>query len=384
MAQRLALILTQFLLSLLLQSALGSTSAQEASALFGKARQYQQESDLQKAEELYLRFLKLAPGSAEAHANLGVVYAQGGKLDLAIREYHRALQIDPSLLSIYLNLGIAYFRKEDFARATGPLRRFLRAEPNNTQAHQLLGISYVQLDRYPEAIEMLAPLRASGDPGVLFALAASYVRTGQMRDAQQVLETLLTSEPDSPRIHFLLGQTYLGMNQFPQGLKEFQRLYELDPQWPHIRCLLGGIKAWLGFEDAEKDLRAELIQSPDSFLANFVLGALLGKQARYDEAIRLLERAKKSNPRDSDTLYELGRAYWKKGHAAAKALDNVQAAVKANTRNRRAHYLLAQIARQNGDEQTAQREFRIAESLSEAESGRDILRLTELSQKREK
>jgi Tfp pilus assembly protein PilF len=86
---------------------------------------------------------------------------------------------------------------------------------------------------------------------------------------------------------------------------------------------------------------------------------------------------------DSDTLYELGRAYWKKG-LVDKALDNVQAAVKANAGNRRAHYLLAQIAQQKGDEQTAQREFRIAQSLSEAESGRDILRLTELSQKREK
>jgi Tfp pilus assembly protein PilF len=76
----------------------------------------------------------------------------------------------------------------------------------------------------------------------------------------------------------------------------------------------------------------------------------------------------------------LAWAYWKLG-AVDKAWDDARAATKTNPGNRPAHYLLAQIARRKGDEQLAQREFRIAQSLSEAESERDILRLKELGMK---
>jgi Tfp pilus assembly protein PilF len=62
-----------------------------------------------------------------------------------------------------------------------------------------------------------------------------------------------------------------------------------------------------------------------------------------------------------------------------EAARNAQAAAKADPKNRSAHFLLAQIAQKNGDRATARREFAIAASLSEAESGHDILRFAEES-----
>jgi hypothetical protein len=49
-------------------------------------------------------------------------------------------------------------------------------------------------------------------------------------------------------------------------------------------------------------------------------------------------------------------------------------------KNREAHYLYAQLARQRGDAKIAQNEFAIAESLSQKTSENDILRFTEESQ----
>ena len=94
--------------------------------------------------------------------------------------------------------------------------------------------------------------------------------------------------------------------------------------------------------------------------------------------MKLLERAKNSNPRHGDALSELARAYWGKG-LVSQAAENAQAAVKADPKNRPAHYLLAQIAQKAGDKETAQREFAIAQSLSKAESEHDIVRLAQLS-----
>ena len=377
------LIALLFLLWPLLEASEASPAQtrQEASGVFQEARKYEQQGDLRKAEEFYLEFLRLAPGSAVGHTNLGVVYAHEQKVDKAIAEYKQALLIDPSLQPVYTNLGIACFKSGRFAEAVKPLEKALSFDPHNAQVRQLLGITYSQVDRYDAAIGMLTPLASGGDPSVLFALGACYEKLGKLDQAQEAFKTLLTSEPNSPRAHFVLGEVYFGLNQFPQGAAEFERVYALDPNWPQIHLLLGAANAKLGhFEEAEKDLRFELHEHPESFAANFTLGALLSKQGKYDEAIQLLERAKKARGGSADTLSELARAYWKKG-LMDEAAKNARAAVAANPKDRTAHFLLAQIAQKNGDKVTARQEFAIAASLSEEESGHDVLRFAEESQK---
>ncbi|HME00074.1 MAG TPA: tetratricopeptide repeat protein [Terriglobia bacterium] len=356
------------------------SAADDPQRLFTEARRLQQKGDLRGAEQLYLQYLHLEPNSAEGHADLGIVLAHEGKLDSAIHEYKTALSINPSLHGVNLNLGIGYFRKNDYGDALDPLQKFLSVNPTNSQARELLGISYVQLDRYEEAIRYLAPLQPNGDPGVLYALAACDVRLGKMSEAENTIKSLLKNEPDSPRVHFLMGETYAGLNQFPQALEEFERVYAADPHWPQINFLLGAVEARLGkFAPAEDHLRAELRGAPQSFAARFALGALLSKQSNYVEAIRVLSEAHGLNPGDADTLYELARAEWKQGHVD-EAVNHARQSVNIDAKNRQAHYLLGEIAKQAGDSSTANREFAIASSLSTSESEHDILRLTERSQ----
>jgi Tfp pilus assembly protein PilF len=83
---------------------------------------------------------------------------------------------------------------------------------------------------------------------------------------------------------------------------------------------------------------------------------------------------------NSQALYELARICWKTGKPR-EAADKARAAIQYDPKNRSAHYLLAQIAKQAGDTQTAQRESSLAESLSAKESARDVFRLSALSQR---
>ena len=56
------------------------TAPQEEGELFERARRYQESGDLVNAENTYRRYLRESSGSAQAHANLGVVYAHEGKM----------------------------------------------------------------------------------------------------------------------------------------------------------------------------------------------------------------------------------------------------------------------------------------------------------------
>src|SRR5215831_6887597 len=144
--------------------------AQEQGDFFAEARRYEQAGDLKNAEKAYAQHLQRYPGSAQAHANLGVVYAHEARFERAVEEYRTALKLDPSLRGVYLNLGIAYFQQSRFESATAPLEKFLSVERASVQAQTLLGLCYTQLGRYDEAVRLLAPLRSSSDPAVLFNL----------------------------------------------------------------------------------------------------------------------------------------------------------------------------------------------------------------------
>ena len=63
--------------------------------------------ELGRAEEHYRLALRLQPGHALAHTNLGSVLAITGRLDEAIDEFNRALDLDPGLSPARLYLTAA-------------------------------------------------------------------------------------------------------------------------------------------------------------------------------------------------------------------------------------------------------------------------------------
>ena len=75
---------------------------QQASELFAEARRYEQAGDLKNAEKAYIRYLEEFPGSAQAHANLGVVYSHETKFDQAIDEYRSALCVSGDIDALTL------------------------------------------------------------------------------------------------------------------------------------------------------------------------------------------------------------------------------------------------------------------------------------------
>jgi tetratricopeptide (TPR) repeat protein len=354
--------------------------SQDAESLFSEAKAYQERGQWELAQEFYRQFLRQVPASAAGHSNLGIVYAHERKFEDAASEYEAALKIDSSLSGVYLNLGIAYFQEGRYAAATPPLERFLSRDPESRQAQELLGLCDLELDKYEDAIKMLAPLQAEGSLDVLLALSASYIRLRRMHEAEVILGNLLSSpQSNSAQVHFLMGQTYAGLNDLPHALEEFKTVSALDQSWPDISLLVGATEARLGrFQEAEADLREQLEATPRSFDALFTLGALLNKDGRLQDAIPLLLRAQEMNSRSGDIEYQLAEAYWKTGSKEA-AWRAVQAAVRLDPKNGQAHYLYARIARERGDHAAAQHEFAVAESLSANKSEQDILRLSEES-----
>lgn len=112
-----------------------------------------------EAKAAYRRALQLDPDFADAHANLGRLLHQEGRLDLAADHYGRAAELDPRSATAAFNLGVAL---EDLGRETEAVRAYARAlvaDPERPEPHFNLARLYEAMGREADALHHLVEYR---------------------------------------------------------------------------------------------------------------------------------------------------------------------------------------------------------------------------------
>ena len=96
--------------------------------------------------------VRLEPGLAIAHYNLGRALKQQGKVDEAVREYRRALDLDPRLAAAHNSLGSVLGAQGRMKEAATQFREALRVEPGDAEAQNNLGLALRALGEGNEAL----------------------------------------------------------------------------------------------------------------------------------------------------------------------------------------------------------------------------------------
>jgi len=92
---------------------------------------------LMEKEQLYRKAVRLCPGYAQAHNNLGDVCEKLGKYTEAIEEYEKTISIQSDASTPYFGLGDIYFKNGDYKKAIGWYDEGLKLDPNDTLSKQL-------------------------------------------------------------------------------------------------------------------------------------------------------------------------------------------------------------------------------------------------------
>jgi tetratricopeptide (TPR) repeat protein len=114
---------------------------------------------------------------ANAHYQLGSLYAKSKQLVLAERELDMAIRYDPGLNEARRMLAMIYFRKQDYAKAI-PL--------------------------FKELIE-----KEGEDSGTLFYLGNSLVKVGNAEEAKKILQKAIEAYPDDANIRMSFAQSLI-------------------------------------------------------------------------------------------------------------------------------------------------------------------------------
>jgi len=99
------------------------------------------------------QLVRLSPGNAWSHYNLGVALQMGGSHQAAADAYRNAIRIMPEHAGAHANLGLALNNLGDADAAVQSCERALELNPNQAQALNTLGIIYRDQQRFDKALD---------------------------------------------------------------------------------------------------------------------------------------------------------------------------------------------------------------------------------------
>jgi tetratricopeptide (TPR) repeat protein len=147
-----------------------------------------------------------------------------------------------------------------------------------------------------------------------FQSALAHFNSAQYAAAQQELEVLARTLPNSFEVQELLGQVYSAEGQEEKATAPFEQAVHLRPESGPARNNLATNLARRGkMALAEKEFHKVVELEPESFDANRNLGAFYLRAGRIAAAIPYLEKARNQNPASYDNGYDLALAYEEEG-----------------------------------------------------------------------
>src|SRR6185436_2419864 len=118
---------------------------------------------------------------------------------------------------------------------------------------------------------------------------------------------------------FELGRVHLEAGDFKEAAQELALVPEKDPRFDEARFYIGIAEDALGQTEKALDTNQKLAARLPLFEVYNNIGVLMLKLKRYGDAISHLKPAVDASPRDTDTLFNIGYAYF-------LAKDNANAA----------------------------------------------------------
>jgi len=334
---------------------------------FEAARQAEKSGDLDKAAAEYAAILATNPDVAEVRTNLGLIYYRQGKNDAAVKAFEQALQSKPDLLGATLFLGMAYVRVSQYKLAIEPLKKVISLNPRELKAYLNLALCYTESDQQEQALEILqkAEHLFPQDVEVLYELGRVY--SDLMTKTYEKMDQV---DPDSYRMHQLIGSYYEARRDTQAALEEYVKAIEKRPDAPDLHYALGSIY-WkeLKFEKAKSEFEHELQLAPENYLATWKLGNIYLSERKYDLAFRFLNKALQQKPNLAQAHRDLGRALFQTGDYEG-AISHLKTIAHLSPDESTAHYLMAQAYRKLGKTKEQNAELELFGVLREAEQKR--------------
>lgn len=182
-------------------------------------------------------------------------------------------------------------------------------------------------------------------------------------------------DPDSPRMHVLIGDIFRQRRRWSEAEAEYRRALALDPKSRSARLSLAIVLfTELKTEESFQIDRSLLSEMPDDQEANLLAGEILVQGNEFEKAEPYLLKCRNLNRDFAPRLHLLlGQVYAGTGRTA-EAIDEYNRGL-AGDENGSIHYQLGRLYLKSGDKVAAERAFAESKRLVRQWNGRALQQL---------
>ena len=294
-----------------------------------------------------------------------------GRVDDAIAQLSALQQRMPSRPEIGRELGIAYYRKGDFLRAATLLQEAFTRRPEDNDVAQLLGLAYYLSGRPAAAIAPLERLRAS-DPrasiDAAYVLSLCYALNREFDKARSSFASLYAVPPDSAAAHVIFAAMLVRQGLDPVAEQEARAALALNAGIPLGHYVLGEVAMYRAdYEKAIGEFQNEIRLNPAFAPARTRAADAESHLSRSTEAELEAERSMWLDSTTSEPLIVLAKTLLSQGRNE-QAERTLLRALALDANSYTAHFLLGQVYRQLGKVEMAEREFKLAAQIQQAQT----------------
>lgn len=268
------------------------------------------------AIELIERAIDLQPDTALFHRNIAEMYRQAGDTENAISHGKKSIILEPKSAIALSNLGIAYFDIKDYQQAIDYQKQALAIDESTVTALNNLGSVYRALKETDRAIDYYQKTMAINPNYAesLNNLGAVFTEQSDPEQGMPLLEKAVQLNPGYAEAYRNLGTCYLVLEKNQQATVSFQSALKLKPHFPEALLGLASIEQEANnFSNAEKLINQAITVDGNTANSYVQLAGLLNIMGFPERALESYEQALKIDPQDIPAHVGIGNFLTEQG-----------------------------------------------------------------------
>jgi tetratricopeptide (TPR) repeat protein len=236
-----------------------------------------------QAAEALRQMTDIDPGNQELKRNLAQAYLRAGNADSALAVYSELRSLNPDRVEYIVEIAGVHLAKKEYDRAAKEFEGVLSRDSISVDTKLRIGELYFsQLQKDSS----LAPL------------------------ARSIFERIRDKHPADWRPYWFLGVVGSITHDDSLAVRSFRRVTELASwnadAWVYLSSMFLEKNA---FSEVVGILESAARVVPDDFRVNFLLGVAYSRTGQQDDAVRVLQKARRINPKDVDVISQLALVY---------------------------------------------------------------------------
>ncbi len=264
---------------------------------FDQAKTLLDELDTENAGLGGVKLLKARFLQKEGKVRDGLVILQGLNTDF------------PAWAEPFFYLGIAHYSLGEIDLAKTAVTNAIQKDKNNPRYHTLMAQLFDTQGAFEDA-KKEATIALRLDPKNLRAaiiLTRAFIGAKQYDKVIPILSDMKRQIPGNTEILGNLAVAFLGAGERKKGEATLNELLQIDPGHIQAIGLLIGVRYKDDLSGAEALVRQQIEKVPTDQRLNLILGELLEKQKKDEEALAVYEKAQELKPESTQSYLASGK-----------------------------------------------------------------------------